>query len=140
MDVQVNLWAVLLAMASSMVVGSVWYAQGVFGKTWAKLAKIDMTKNKDAGAAKPIIVTIIVSLVTAYVLAHLTYITHAFFQQSFLKDALITALWVWAGFTAARFITHDAFESRPFKLTFLNIAHEFVTLMLMALIIGLLGA
>jgi hypothetical protein len=52
---------------------------------------------------------------------------------------LTTALWTWAGLTAARFITHDAFEGRPFKLTFLNIAHEFVTFMLMGLVIGLMG-
>jgi len=139
MDVQVNLWAVFLAMASSMVVGSIWYAQGVFGKTWAKLAKINLSKNKDANAAGPIIITTVVSLVTAYVLAHLTFIANHFFDQSFLTSALTTAFWVWAGFTAARFMTHDAFESRPFKLTFLNIAHEFVTLMLMGLVIGLMG-
>jgi len=139
MEVQINIWAVLLAMASSMVVGSIWYAQGVFGKTWAKLAKVDMSK-KDVSVAKPIIVTIVVSLVTAYVLAHVTYLAHVFYpQHSFLGCALLTALWVWGGFTAARFITHDAFEGRPFKLTFINIAHEFVTLMLMGLIIGLIG-
>ena len=41
-----------------------------------------------------------------------------------------------AGFTAARFITHDAFEGRPTSLTVLNIAHELVTLVVMAIIIG----
>ena len=43
---------------------------------------------------------------------------------------------LWAGFTAARFITHDAFEGRPTSLTVLNIAHELVTVLIMALIIG----
>jgi hypothetical protein len=139
MEIQINIWAVLLAMASSMVVGSVWYAQGVFGKTWAKLAKIDMSKNTDASAARPIIVTMIVSLLTAYVLAHITYLAHQFYDNSFLTAALSTAVWAWAGLTAARFITHDAFEGRPFKLTFINIAHEFVTFMIMGLVIGLMG-
>ena len=36
--------------------------------------------------------------------------------------------------------THDAFEGHPRQLTVLNIAHEFVTLMIMGLIIGLFGA
>jgi len=35
-----------------------------------------------------------------------------------------------------RFITHDAFEGRPSSLTVLNIAHELVTVVVMALIIG----
>ena len=47
-----------------------------------------------------------------------------------------TGVILWAGFMAARFITHDAFEGRPSSLTVLNIAHELVTIVIMALIIG----
>ena len=58
MEVQVNYLAVVLAMLSSLVVGSIWYAQKVFGNTWAKLAKIDM--GKDRGSVfKPIATTIV---------------------------------------------------------------------------------
>lgn len=138
MNVEVNYFAVLLAMLSSMVVGSVWYAQSVFGKTWAKLARVDM-KNSKASAMKPILVTMVVSLLTAYVLAHVAYLSHVFFKNSFLQDSLATAFWLWLGLTAARFITHDAFEGRPAKLTLLNCAHELVTLLVMGLVIGLFG-
>jgi hypothetical protein len=55
---------------------------------------------------------------------------------SYLGIALLTGVLLWAGFTAARFITHDAFEGRPAGLTILNIAHELVTVVIMALIIG----
>ena len=137
MDVEINIWAVALAMVSSMVVGSIWYAKPVFGKMWAKWAKVDLKKNSSAMA--PIIVTAVVSLITAYVLAHVTYLSNQFFDYSFLESALTTAFWVWLGFTAARMITHDAFEGRPYKLTILNIAHEFVTIMVMGLVIGTMG-
>ena len=50
--------------------------------------------------------------------------------------SLVTGIILWAGFTAARFITHDAFDRRPAGLTVLNVAHEFVTIVVMALIIG----
>lgn len=138
MEVQINYIAVILAMLSSMVVGSIWYAQSVFGKEWAKLAKVKI-KTDTAGMLKPIGVTVVVSLITAFVLAHMTYISNQFFENSFLQDALMTSLWLWVGFTAARFITHDAFEGRPEKLTILNLGNEFVTIMLMGLIIGLFG-
>lgn len=138
MEVQVNFWAVLAAMASSMVVGSVWYARKVFGDTWIKLAKIDMSKDKGS-VFKPIATTMVVSLVTAYVLAHVSYLSNQFFGHSFLYDSLNTAFWVWLGFIAARFITHDAFEGRPTKLTLLNIGNEFVTIMVMGLVIGVIG-
>lgn len=139
MDVEVNWLAVVLAMVASMVIGSVWYAPQVFGKTWMKLAKINFDPAKRKEAWKPILATLVVSLITAYVLAHVAYLSNRFFGNSFLQDSLSTAFWMWLGFTAARFITHDAFEGRPIKLTVLNIAHELVTFLAMGLVIGLMG-
>jgi len=137
MDVEINVWAVIFAMLSSMAVGSAWYAQAAFGKQWVKLARVDM--KKDRGMVVPIVATMVVSLITAYVLAHVAYLANTFFQNSFLADTLATAFWMWLGFTAARFITHDVFEGRPVRLTLINIAHEFVTIMIMGLVIGLMG-
>lgn len=136
MDVQINWLAVVLAMISTMIVGSAWYSLKTFGKKWEKLARID-PKNK-ANAGQAIAITLVVSLISAYVLAHFSYIAHSFFGHSFLVDALGTAFWAWLGFTAARIITHDAFENRPKLLTLMNAGHEFVTFMVMGLIIGLL--
>lgn len=135
MEVEVSYLAVVLAAISSMVVGSVWYARPVFGNLWIKLAKPNMNMSKSQ-SAYAIGVTFLVSLITAYVLAHVTYLSNAYFGNSFLYDALTTAFWLWLGLTAARFITHDAFEGRRKKLTLLNIAHELVTLLIMALLIG----
>jgi hypothetical protein len=140
MNVDVNYLAVFLAAVSSMVVGSVWYAQGVFGKVWANLAKIDLEKKvKTREMATLLGLTFLAALVTAYVLAHVTALSHAYFKNDFLQDALSTGFWVWLGFTALRFWTHDMFEGRRKKLTLLNVGNEFVTLMLMALVIGLFG-
>jgi hypothetical protein len=132
---EINYWAVLLATASSMVVGSIWYTPKVFGTRWAKLAKVDMDRP-GATAVVPIVVTVIVSFVTAWVLAGASSIAWHFYGGSYLIGALGTGVILWAGFTAARFITHDAFEGRPSSLTVLNIAHELVTILVMALIIG----
>ncbi len=139
MEVQVNYLAVVLAMISSMVVGSVWYAKAVFGKKWAKLAKVDTSKMNSSDAWKPIVATMVVSLITAYVLAHVSYLSNQFFGNSFLQDTLTTAFWLWLGLTAARFVTHDAFEGRPAELTALNLGNELVTIMLMGLVIGSMG-
>lgn len=138
MNVEVNWLAVVLAMLSTMVVGTVWYSKSVFGRKWMKLVGL---KEQDVskGAGKAIAITLVVSLITAYVLAHVTYLSNQFFGNSFIQDALSTAFWVWLGFTAARMITHDAFENRPTELTVMNVAHEFVTFMVMGLIIGAIG-
>lgn len=139
MDVDINWLAVILATLSSMVVGSIWYAKPVFGKEWMKL--VGMTDEKaNKGAAKAILVTLVVSFITAFVLAHVIFLSHEYFNNSYLQDAVSTAFWLWLGLTAARFITHDAFEGRPTRLTVMNVAHEFVTLIVMGSIIGLLPA
>lgn len=136
MDIpEINYWAVLLATASSMVVGSIWYAPKVFGTRWSRLAKVDMDRPA-ASATLAIVVTVVVSFVTAWVLAGSTAIAWHFYGGGFLWTALVTGVLLWAGFTAARFITHDAFEGRSTSLTVLNIAHELVTIVVMAIIIG----
>ena len=136
MEVEINWLAVVLATLSTMVVGSVWYTPKVFGNAWIKLARIDKKHMADARVA--IATTLVVSFISAYVLAHVVFLSNRFFGHSFLQDAVSTAFWVWLGFTAARFITHDAFENRPHKLTLITIAHELVTFVVMGVIIGLL--
>lgn len=135
MDVHINFGAVVAAMLSSLLVGGAWYAPAGFGTAWLKLARIDTTKKR-GGVWQPIVLTMAVSLITAYVLAHFTYLSNQFFHHSFLQDALSTAFALWLGLTACRLITHDAFEGRPAQLTLLNIGNEFVTLMIMGFIIG----
>jgi hypothetical protein len=70
------------------------------------------------------------------VLAGAVEIAHEFYDGTYLVDALVTAIILWAGFTAARFFVHDLFDRRSLKLTTLNSAHELVTIIVMALIIG----
>lgn len=136
MEVAINWWGVILATLSTLVVGSVWYTKGVFGNSWMKL--IGKTeKQLSEGGVRPIIITVLVSFVTAYVVAHVAFLSHKFFNNSFLQDSLSTAFWLWLGLVAARMITHDAFEHRPWRLTLMNIMHELVTLLVMGLIIGL---
>jgi len=139
MSIEINLWGVLLAAVSSMVVGSVWYMPAVFGKAWAKLAGVKL-ENMGKGKPGDMIWTygsvFVASLVTAYILAAVTFLAQQFTGDSYMQDALTVSLWLWLGFTAARFYVHDTFEMRRKKLTLLNAAHELVTVLVMALILG----
>lgn len=137
--VEVNYLAVVVAAVSTMIVGSVWYAPSVFGKMWMKLAKVKTGNATGGEMAYTYIMAFLLSLVTAYVLAHMAALSNTFFQNSFLQDTLVTGFWLWLGFTAARMAMHDLFETRRKKLTLLNVSHEFVTIMVMALVIGLMG-
>ncbi|MHA7275913.1 DUF1761 domain-containing protein [Arthrobacter sp. HLT1-21] len=135
---EINIWAVLVATLSTLVVGTIWYTPKVFGNYWTRVAKVDVSGDS-RDAIKPILITVVVSLISAWVLAGGAAIAQDFYGGNFLLNTLITAVILWAGFTASRFITHDAFEGRPAGLTLLNCAHELVTYLVMALIIGLFG-
>ncbi|TFD33921.1 DUF1761 domain-containing protein [Cryobacterium cryoconiti] len=135
---EINIWAVLLATASSMVVGAIWYSRRVFGTYWMKAVGHD-EQSVSTGSTAPLVITVVVSFITATVLAGAAAIAQEFYGGDFLVNTLLTAVILWAGFTAARMVTHDAFDRRPSGLTVLNIAHELVTLLVMALIIGLFG-
>lgn len=140
MDVEVNWLAVLLATASAMVVGSIWYAKPVFGKLWIKLAKIDEKKmSSGEGMARIMGLTLVMAFLEAFVIAHVAFLSKQFFDVSTLSAALQTAFWLWFGISMTTVVVHDLFERRPGKLTLLTVGNQLVTLMVMGLIIGLVG-
>ncbi len=132
---EINYWAVIVATLATMVVGSIWYTPKVFGNYWMKKAGVTPS-GRMSDAVGPIVTTVLVSFVTAWVLAGAAYLAWDFYGGGFLWSTIVTAIVLWAGFTAARFITHDAFDKRPSGLTMLTIAHELVTILVMAVIIG----
>jgi len=131
----VNYWAVTVATLSTLVVGSVWYTPKVFGTRWMRLARVD-PKAAEAAGIWPIVTTVLVSVLTAWVLAGAVYISWEFYEGSFFTAAVVTGLLLWTGFTAARMVAHDVVEGRPPALTTLNLAHELVTILVMSVIIG----
>ncbi len=138
MTVEVNYLAVVLAAVSSMIIGSLWYGKIGFMKPWMKLSKMVPKKGKElqSSMVTGMFVAVIASLVMAYVLAHITYLANQYFHNSFLQDALTTAFWLWLGFQGLRMLMNDTFEGRPRQLTLINAGNAFVTIMVMALIIG----
>lgn len=139
MDVQVNLMGVLAAMVASMVVGGLWYSNMLFGKTWAKLSKIDDKKAKE-GAPKALAGMALLALVMGYVLAHVSYLSVNFYSDySFQTAALTSAFWMWLGFVLPITASDSLFNQAPWKLTAIHAGNWLVTLLGMGLVIGAIG-
>ena len=140
MNATVNIWAVVLAALSSMVVGTIWYGP-LLGKQWMKLSGADKVPQSKRMAMGPYLVSLfLLSLLMAYIIAHVTYLAHSFYSNSFLQDSVTTAFWLWLGIALTRTVSTDLSESKPRKLTLINIGNQFVTILVMGLIIGLLPA
>lgn len=138
MEVEVNYLAVFLAMIVSMIIGSIWYAKPVFGTIWIKLVHLDEAKMKQ-GAMKAMAWTVVLSLLTSYMMAHLIYMSHKFYNVSMLQAGITTAFWVWLGISMTNLVMQGLFEQRPGKLMLLNVGNQLVTLLAMGLVIGGLG-
>lgn len=136
--IELNWIAIILATLSTMVVGSIWYSPNVFGRRWQKLARIkgqgeNVTPKEMAliygGAFLGSLITVIILAIGAFIVADFT-------GWGFLEATLVAAVVGWLGFTIARINMHDSFEGRPKELTFMTGAFELVTILVVALIIG----
>jgi hypothetical protein len=137
MDITLNWIAIALATLSTMVVGTVWYLPKTFGNRWQALTGADPNQPKSKAAAYG--GSFIASAITAIVLALAIEFVVYGLGGSFLIAALITGVVLWAGFTAARILVHELFESRDLRIWLITAAYELVTILVMAAIIGLFG-
>ncbi|MBI1833322.1 MAG: DUF1761 domain-containing protein [Candidatus Andersenbacteria bacterium] len=137
MTIEVNWFSVLAAAVSSMVVGSIWYAKPVFGTIWQKQVKLTDAQMKK-GATKALTGAFLLAIIAAYVLAHVTQLSQAFFGYTPVVAALSTAFWLWLGISMTTIVIHALFEQRNTTLTILHVANQLVTMLVMGLVIGLL--
>jgi hypothetical protein len=133
----INYLAVLVAVIASMVVGLVFYHRAVFGRAYLNLVgRTEESIQPSSPFTYPVVV--LVSFLTAWVLAGATYLAYDFYgQKSFLLSALVTGWILWLTFTVGRMLVHDLFDARSLKLTALNAFNELITITVMALIIGI---
>lgn len=135
MRVDINLWAVLLAGVSSMVIGMVYYADPVFGKEWKKLAKIDAKRfQKEMPQIMPMV--FLAALVTSYVVAYVTFLYQDFFKTSWLSAGVVSGLILWLGASATTVYVHNSLDQRPAKLTAISLGNRLLSIIAMGLIIG----
>lgn len=133
---EINYWAVLVATVAAMIIGSIWYMPKVFGERWKRWGDV-RDPETSTQAWLPILVSIALAFLLAWVLAGSVAIAWHFYGGAYFGSALVTGITLWAGFTAGRFITRDVFAGRPSQLTVLNISYELVLVVVMSAIIGL---
>ena len=122
-EVDINLWAVLIAALFSIVLGSLWYSKRFFGKEWAKIVG---RKIEDmSGGGKGYAVAIVGALLQAYILAHFVQYTGA----TSIWEGLVTGFWLWLGFVAVVAAVHLVFEGRSWALWRINTGYFLVVLL-----------
>lgn len=138
MQIEVNIWAIILATVASMMIGYVWYGSDKFGfgKRWAELTKIDLKKSSTPLA---LISAALSALVMAVGIAIGMFVWQEFSGDSFMASAIKVGAFAWLGFQALRMFQRARFNQEPGEATVIHLANEFVTVLAIAVIVGLFG-
>ena len=128
----INYLAVLVAAVVNMVLGAIWYAPPVFGRTWMALVGKTEADIRRSSAGRAYAITAVVALILSYVLAHFVDYTKA----TTLVTGAQTGFWLWLGFVATVSAGGFIFEGRPVRLYLLNNGYNLVSLVVMGTILA----
>ncbi len=128
---EINVWAVLAAGLSSMVLGGLWYSPVLFGKAWSAASGVTEEKAKSANMAQ--------TLGTAFVLAVIGAAVFAMFLGPRPAPMFATAAGLSAGlcWVAGSFGINYLFEQRPLRLFLINGGYHTLQYTLIGLVLGL---
>jgi hypothetical protein len=128
----IDLWAVLVAAFSTMLVGFLWYSPLLFARPWMVLMGYDpedkeKLKEMRTGAGKMYGLSFLASLVSAAVLAKIVAITTVNSALYGMKIGFA----VWLGFVTTVQFTSVLFAKQPVKLYLINTGYQLVCYLVM---------
>ena len=129
---KVNFLAVLVAGLAYFILGAVWYAKPVFGKAW--MTGIGKTEDQLKAAFSPwkLVWCLIGSFIAAYGIARIL----SWLPSPGVGTGLMVGLLAGVCFVMTSMTINDVMESRPCKLTTINVLYHLVGFVVAGLIIG----
>jgi len=137
MEVVLNYWSVLGAVAAAIVLGTVWYGP-LFGKQWMRIVGTtmgEMTHAARQSMMRSYAILAISVFVMAFVLAHALSFASAVTDAEGVIASVTTAIWVWLGFIVPPTLGPVLWENRPWKYWFIVSGYYLVSLILMSVIL-----
>jgi len=134
----INIWAVILCMVLSVVLGSIWYGP-LFGKKWMQLSGINMPADCKPSMSlmiKPMILSLIGAFLMSSVLTYSIVFHNAYFSTSGAGTAMSFAFVLWLGFFVPVYLNFAGWEGKPKALFFINSGYWLVFMLLASSIIS----
>src|SRR5882757_6541062 len=134
----INHLAIFIAAIVAWLGGAVYYTTlgtrwvAAQGKTVEQFHAEQAAKKGTLAAWLPFALAFLADLAIAWVLAgmvgHLGTVT--------IRSAVISALFVWAGFIVTTMLVNNSFAGRRYTLTLIDAGHWLLTMVLMGVVIG----
>lgn len=133
----VNLWAVLVAALATMVVGFLWYSPMLFARPWMVAMGYDpdnkaRIQEMQKSAGKSYAISLVASLVSAFVLGKIIHIATANTVLYGMKFGFA----VWLGFVTTVQLTAKLFGNQSTKLYLINTGYQLVCYLAMGAILA----
>lgn len=141
--VPVNYLAIFLAAVVQMILGFLWYGP-LFGKAWQKMKGFDSKSPAEMKEMQKKMMpyyglTFLVSLITAYVLSHVMFLSQNYYDYPGVMTGLMSGLWMWLGFMLPIHLGATIFsDKKNWKLFGVDAGYWLVGIILMGLVIGYL--
>jgi len=118
-----------------MLIGSIYYADSVFGKFWKKQSRIDLKRFKKE---MPWTMTqvFVYALITSYVVAYFSCLYQNFYHSSWLSSGVVVSGVLFIGISATTVIIHNTLNQVHSKLIFITLGNRLLSLLAMGLIVG----
>lgn len=132
-----NLLAVLVAGLVPMAVGFFWYGP-IFGKKW--MAFVGKTEEEIAAEMNPLKtygVTVLMSILTAYVFAHVLLAFSSATGETGLMAGLQGGFWMWLGFVFTTQWNEVGFAGKEVGHWLLDTGASLLNLLIMGVILSL---
>jgi len=126
-----NYLAVVLSAVAYWMLGAIWYGV-LFGQRWMALEGITMAQSRSVNPALPYLISLLLDLLIAFVLAQVCLWRHA---NTALRGAGIGAL-LWIGIVGPIVLTTYVYEMRSKELFAINEFYPLLGLCLMGAILG----
>ena len=126
-----NYWAILVCAIVYWLIGALWYAV-LFRAPWMALELANAQPSSRMNATVPYIVTFLLNLLIAFVLAQICMWRNA---NTIGRGAAVGIL-LWIGFVGPITLTTQLYESRPMELYAINQFYPLVGLCVMGAILG----
>ncbi len=128
---KVNIWSVILAAVSYLIIGSLWYSPLLFGKLWIKLTGFC---DEDFKKHRPMWMIFVLSFLSA---AMASFAISAILgpKSSALTGAIVGAAIALFWLNMSK-LPSVLFENQPDKLYLLHAGFDIVSFMVMGAIVG----
>lgn len=130
-----HVWALPAAAVASFIFGGLWY--GLLSRQWMAAANLTPEQVKGNGPSPaPFIITLIAQTFMAWMLAGVMLHMAKAGLPANVRNGLITAAFLWAGFVMTTLVVNHQFQMQKRTLTLIDGAHWLGVLLIQGAIIG----